>query len=76
MDGRRPELPAATYAGTIERLEMVSVLLIAHPRIGVIDGVTVGMAYGDITPRFTPDPQMFSPVVVQIILILGRRVLC
>jgi hypothetical protein len=24
----------------------------------------------------TPDPRMLSPVVVQIILILGRRVLC
>jgi hypothetical protein len=42
---RECELPAATYAGIIERLEMISVPLIAQPHVVVTDGSFVGMAY-------------------------------
>jgi hypothetical protein len=42
---RECELAAATYAGIIERLEMVSVPLIAHSKVMVCDGSYVGMAY-------------------------------
>jgi len=39
------KLAAATFAGIIERLEMISVPLVAEPHVVVTDGSFVGMAY-------------------------------
>jgi hypothetical protein len=40
------KLSAATFAGIVERLEMISVPLIAHPQGMMCDGSVVGFMYG------------------------------
>jgi hypothetical protein len=42
---RECELPAATYAGVIERLETISVPLVAHSHVAMTDASHAGIAY-------------------------------
>jgi len=43
---RETALPGPTYAGIIERLELISIPLVATPQGGMCDGATCGFWYG------------------------------
>ena len=43
---RETSLPGATYAGVIERLELISIPLVATPQGAMCDGATCGFWYG------------------------------